>query len=75
MIGEGVLIYDLVYNPRETPLLSIARRRGAKTIDGLPMLVYQGAIAFKLWTGKDPPLEIMFKTAEKALMEEGGQFS
>ncbi len=74
MIDEGVLICDLVYNPRETPLLSIARGRGAKTIDGLPMLVYQGAIAFKLWTGKDPPLEIMFKTAEKALMEEGGQF-
>lgn len=72
MIGEGVLICDLVYNPRETPLLSIARRRGAKTIDGLPMLVYQGAIAFRLWTGEEPPLEIMFRRAERALLEGGG---
>lgn len=72
MLGGGVLVYDLVYNPRETPLLKMAKRAGAKTIDGLAMLVYQGAAAFKLWTGKEPPLEVMFQAAEKALIEKGG---
>lgn len=72
MISEDALVYDLVYNPRETPLLKIAQSAGARTVDGLPMLIYQGAIAFEYWTGLKPPLELMFKVAQEALLETGG---
>jgi shikimate dehydrogenase len=62
------LVYDLVYNPSETPLLMEAKAQGCRVLSGLPMLVYQGAQSFKLWTGKEPPLEVMFKAARDALV-------
>jgi shikimate dehydrogenase len=52
-------VFDLVYNPLQTRLLRQARRAGARTIDGLGMLVGQGAIAFELWTGVGPVEDIM----------------
>jgi shikimate dehydrogenase len=61
------LVVDLVYNPLETPLLRAARKRGARTLNGLPMLVYQGAMAFERWTGRDAPVELMRRIAEEAL--------
>ena len=67
-ITKDVLVYDIVYNPLETPLLKMAREAGAKTIGGLPMLVYQGAASFKLWTGKEAPIDIMFAATKKALL-------
>lgn len=67
LIQPHALVYDLVYNPPETPLLREARKAGARTLGGLPMLVYQGAESFRLWTGKEPPLEVMFEAARKAL--------
>ena len=51
LIPPDALVCDLVYNPRETRLLREAAAAGAKTLGGLPMLVYQGAAAFELWTG------------------------
>ena len=66
-IPGGCLVYDIVYNPEVTPLLKAARRAGAQTLGGLPMLVYQGAAAFELWTGQPAPIEIMFTAAQKAL--------
>ncbi len=51
--------FDLVYNPRQTRLVSLARASGAQASDGLRMLVHQGAEAFALWTGAVPPVEIM----------------
>lgn len=66
-ISSGSLVYDLVYNPPETPLLKAARQAGARTLGGLPMLVYQGAMAFELWTGRKPPLDVMFHAARQAL--------
>ena len=66
-IRPGVLVCDLVYNPAETPLLKVAARAGARTIGGLSMLIYQGAAAFQLWTGKEAPVEIMFEAARGAL--------
>ena len=60
-------VFDLVYNPLETRLLRQARRAGAKTIDGLGMLVWQGALAFELWTGQKPPLELMRAAALQTL--------
>ena len=44
-----------------------ATRAGARVLGGLPMLVYQGAAAFKLWTGKEATIKVMFEAAEKAL--------
>jgi shikimate dehydrogenase len=67
LIPEGALVYDLVYNPLETPLLRTAKAAGASTLGGLPMLVYQGAAAFQLWTGREAPLDIMLSAAKKAL--------
>lgn len=67
MIPEESVVYDLVYNPPETPLLKEAKKAGARTVGGLGMLVYQGAEAFRLWTGREPPLEVMFKAARNAL--------
>ena len=69
VIPRGVLVYDVVYNPQMTPLLKAAQKAGASILGGLPMLVYQGAASFELWTGKKAPLEVMFTKAEEALGE------
>jgi shikimate dehydrogenase len=55
----GLLVFDLVYNPVKTRLLEDAERAGARTLSGVSMLVYQGAEAFKLWTGLGAPVEVM----------------
>ena len=52
------IIFDIIYNPVETALLRKARASGAKVINGVDMLVYQGAAAFELWTGKKFPVEL-----------------
>jgi shikimate dehydrogenase len=67
LMPTGCLAFDLVYNPEETPFLRAARSRGARTGGGLAMLVYQGAASFRLWTGREAPVEIMFSAARKAL--------
>ena len=67
LIPAAALVYDLVYNPQETPLLAAARLAGARTLGGLPMLVYQGAAAFRLWTGREAPVDVMMKAASAAL--------
>jgi len=67
LIPKDALVYDLVYNPSQTPLLKMAKAAGAKTIGGLPMLVYQGAASFKLWTGREAPLDIMLSAAKKSI--------
>src|SRR5690554_2105871 len=56
-LHSGLLVVDLVYNPRETALLKAARRAGAKTLGGIGMLIYQGLESFKLWTGKEAVVE------------------
>ena len=61
------LIVDIVYAPEETPLLAQARRRGLRTLGGLPMLVFQGALAFELWTGAPAPTETMFDALRREL--------
>ena len=67
LIPPDALVFDLVYNPRETPLLRNAASAGARSLGGLPMLVYQGAAALKLWTGMTAPVQVMFSAAEAAL--------
>ena len=66
-IPANSLVYDLVYNPEQTPLLQAAAKAGARTLGGLPMLIYQGAEAFRLWTGRDAPVDVMFQAARRAL--------
>jgi shikimate dehydrogenase len=61
------LVVDIIYNPPETTLLAAARTRGVRTLNGLPMLVHQAALAFQLWTDRDPPLPTMFAAAHAAL--------
>jgi shikimate dehydrogenase len=67
VIPKGVLVYDVVYNPWPTPLLRLAQKAGANILGGLPMLVYQGAASFKLWTGREAPVDIMFSMAKEIL--------
>ena len=67
VIPSSVFVYDMVYNPPETPLMAEARRAGARVMGGLPMLVYQGAGSFERWTGRRAPIDVMFRAAEQAL--------
>ena len=67
LIPSRALAYDIVYNPPETPLLNEARKAGARTLGGLPMLIYQGEAAFQRWTGRDAPIEVMFRAGRAAL--------
>jgi shikimate dehydrogenase len=66
-LGAGQLVVDLVYVPPVTPLTEQARERGARTASGLGMLIHQAARQFRLWTGEDPPLEVMSGAAVAAL--------
>jgi len=70
VIPKNSLVYDVVYTPWPTPLLKLAQKAGANILGGLPMLVYQGAASFKLWTGKEAPVKIMFDKAREALTGE-----
>ena len=54
---DKLIVSDLIYNPRETKLMRLAKERGSKTFNGLYMLLYQGAASFELWTGKKMPVE------------------
>ncbi|HMO79598.1 MAG TPA: shikimate dehydrogenase [Pyrinomonadaceae bacterium] len=65
---KGVkLVYDMTYNPRESRLLREARESGCETLDGLEMLLAQGAVQFEIWTGKPPDLDAMRAAAIKKL--------
>lgn len=66
-LQPDLTVFDIVYNPLETKLLRDAKASGAKTVSGVLMLVYQGAEAFRLWTGTEPPVELMKKTVLEAL--------
>jgi shikimate dehydrogenase len=65
--AETLLVCDAVINPPDTLFLQAARRRGMRTLDGLGMLVYQGAIGFEMWTGRKAPEEAMMKGLRKGL--------
>ncbi|MCB0208212.1 MAG: shikimate dehydrogenase [Anaerolineae bacterium] len=60
-ITADMVVCDVIPNPPRTPFLKEAEARGARALDGLGMLVYQGAIAFKMWTGFDAPVEVMHR--------------
>jgi shikimate dehydrogenase len=64
-------VYDMIYNPPETPLLAAARARGLPCANGLSMLVHQGARALALWTGAPIPIDAMRQAAQAALGRPG----
>lgn len=66
-------VFDIVYTPRETALLTMARERGCRLVYGSEMLLYQGARQFELWTGKEAPLEAMRRPLEamRRALEDG----
>jgi shikimate dehydrogenase len=63
------LVFDMVYGPQETPLVHFARQKGAKSADGLLMLLHQGVFAFEIWFGKPAPAALM----RKALFAAAGR--
>jgi len=69
LLKAGLVVFDIVYNPIKTKLLTEAEEAGAETIDGLDMLVWQGALAFEMWTGVKAPVGIMKAEAIKVLKE------
>jgi shikimate dehydrogenase len=70
LIRRNMLVFDLIYRPFETRLLREAGAADARVIGGLPMLIYQGAESFKIWTGRDAPVDVMFDAARKVLLED-----
>jgi shikimate dehydrogenase len=64
---EGLVVFDIVYNPLKTKLLMEAEKAGTTTVSGVMMLVYQGAEAFRIWTGVEPPVEVMKEAVMGAL--------
>jgi shikimate dehydrogenase len=64
-IAPGMIVQDVIPNPAITLFLKKARSQGATALDGLNMLVYQGAIGYKLWTGQDAPVDVMRRALER----------
>lgn len=69
MFRKDLIVSDVIYNPEETKFLRMAKEAGCTTMNGLYMLLYQGAEAFRLWTGKEMPVEIV---KEKYFTRVGG---
>ena len=65
------IVNDLVYTPMLTPMLKEAAKAGATAIGGLHMLIYQGGLSFKMWTGQDPPVDVMLDVATNEMISRG----
>ena len=59
LLPDGIIVSDIIYNPKETKLLTMAREKGLPYFNGTYMLLYQGAEAFRLWTGCEMPIELI----------------
>jgi len=66
-IRPDLLVCDVIPNPPRTAFLRAAEAEGAQTLDGLGMLVYQGAIAFQMWTGVEASTSVMRRALEGVL--------
>ncbi|HEY56650.1 MAG TPA: shikimate dehydrogenase [Dehalococcoidia bacterium] len=67
LLRPDLAVFDIVYNPLKTRLATEAARAGAETVMGLDMLVWQGALSFEMWTGKEAPVELMKREAIRVL--------
>ena len=70
-IPGTAIVNDLVYTPMLTPMLKEAAKAGATALGGLHMLIYQGVLSFKMWTGQDPPVDVMLDVATKEMISRG----
>ncbi len=70
LLKPGLIVFDIVYNPLKTRLLKESEAIGGKTISGIEMLVWQGALAFEKWTGRKAPINLMREEAVEALRHE-----
>ncbi len=68
-IVENVVVFDTVYNPMNTPLISLAKKRGCKVVYGIDMLVFQAVEAWKIWFGFEGDAGVMRDAAIKALLQ------
>lgn len=66
LISSSHLVVDIVYKPLRTPLIRAAEQAGARFLNGLGMLLFQGVLAFKIWTGKSPPVDVMKRALRTA---------
>lgn len=64
---EDLVVFDAVYNPNETSLIKQAIKANAKPVYGIKMLLYQGVESFKIWTGQNPPVDVMEDALRKTL--------
>jgi shikimate dehydrogenase len=71
LLRSGLCVMDIIYNPLETRLLKDAKHAGAKVVSGLEMLIYQGAIAFEIWTNCPAPVDVMRVAALNELKKQG----
>ena len=62
-LSRDVLAFDLTYHPAQTPFMREVARTGARVMNGLAMLVYQGAASLRLWSGREPDVTVMFQAA------------
>ncbi|MCM8760910.1 MAG: shikimate dehydrogenase, partial [Candidatus Omnitrophica bacterium] len=67
LFHDGLRVYDLVYNRPVTRLVRDANSSKLRAVTGIGMLLYQGAIAFEIWTGKKAPVAVMRKALKEAL--------
>jgi len=68
LLTSDLCVMDIIYNPLNTKLLNDAKYAGAKTVSGVDMLIYQGAVAFEIWTKCTAPVEVMKKAALNELI-------
>jgi shikimate dehydrogenase len=66
-LSPDMLAFDLSYRPSETPFMRHAAGQGARVVNGLSMLVYQGAASLKIWTGQEPDVKVMFEAAHQVV--------
>ena len=71
MLHDGQVVADIIYHPRSTALLAAARDRGARTVEGLGMLVHQAVVQQQLWTGRSADPAVMWAAAERELASRG----
>lgn len=71
-LRQARAVYDMIYRPAETPLLKAARAAGCRTANGIGMLLYQGAKAFEIWSGRPAPVEVMRRALERNIYGNTG---
>jgi len=71
LLRRELCVMDIIYNPLETKLVKDAKSVGAKVVLGLEMLLYQGAVAFEIWTNCPAPVDVMKKAALDKLADQG----